>query len=101
MYHDIGFNFPRKLNYSSFWASDLKAQLDAERIRDVYCCGVNTDYCVFATMLDAFYHGYRAHCVEDACASLHGAQGHAEGVTRMRRHFGADSVVRTADLIGK
>jgi nicotinamidase-related amidase len=50
-------------------------------------------------MLDAFYHGYRVFCVEDACASLHGEQGHSEGVTRMQRHFGPDAVVRTADLV--
>lgn len=54
--------FVRKYNYSSFAKpSKLDELLRSQSITDVYLTGINTDYCIFATALDAFYLQYNVH----------------------------------------
>lgn len=50
-----GMVFLEKYQYSCFTDSTLAACLRNHNIRDVYLCGINTDYCVLATALDSFY----------------------------------------------
>jgi nicotinamidase/pyrazinamidase len=57
--------------YSAFEAEDdqgqlLKDVLKEEKIQQVYVCGLATDYCVKATVLDALKHHMRVFVLEDA-----------------------------------
>ena len=96
---DCAIEFVGKTTYSSFFASQLHAKLQEHNISDVFVCGINTDYCVFATALDAFYHMYNVYIVEDACSSIAGKRAHAEGIRRAQNHFPHPCIVQTQDIL--
>lgn len=85
--------FVRKYNYSSFARpSKLKEVLRAQQITNVYLCGINTDYCVFATAMDAFYESYNVFVVEEGVTSVCGAAGHRQGLEQIDK-FGCAEIV--------
>lgn len=96
---DAGLRFTPKANYSAFYDSSLDEHLRACGATTVAITGINTDYCIFATALDAFYRGYRVAIVEDGVYSVAGARGHKEGLSRAQMHFGDACVVAAADLL--
>lgn len=53
----------------------------------LYITGINTDYCVFATALDAFSLNLSFTLVEDAVGSIRGETGHHEGLDMYTRFF--------------
>lgn len=71
----------QKLKYSSFYGTDLDAQLRARGIDTLVVAGISTDCCVDSTARDAFHHDYNVFVVSDACAtfeeSLHSGTLHA------------------------
>ena len=91
--------FVRKYNYSSFaQPSKLNEILQAHQITDVYLCGINTDYCVFATAMDAFYASYNVFVVEEGVTSVCGAAGHRQGLQQIDK-FGCAVVVSVEDIL--
>jgi len=52
--------------YSGFDGTNLDQILKARKIRRVFVCGVATDYCVKATVLDAIELGYNVLVLKDA-----------------------------------
>ena len=91
--------FEPKFNYSAFYDARLDARLRASDIQRVYLVGINTDYCVFATALDAFYRGYEVRIVRDAVTTFNGEVLHEEGLDMAARHFGKAALVSTADVL--
>lgn len=72
--------FVAKYHYSSFaGGAKLDSVLREATITEVYIVGINTDYCVLLTAVDAFALGYRVFVVEDAVSSVCGKAGHEEG----------------------
>ncbi|TVR03715.1 MAG: nicotinamidase [Deltaproteobacteria bacterium] len=59
--------------YSAFEATneDLEAWLRTRQVDDLFVCGLATDYCVRATVLDALARGFRVHVVINAVAAVH------------------------------
>ena len=53
------------MSYSAFENTNLEAELLARRITDVAACGIATDYCVKATVLDAVRCGFRTSVLTD------------------------------------
>jgi nicotinamidase-related amidase len=91
--------FCKKYNYSCFSKpSELLSLLQKENISEVYICGINTDYCVFATAMDAFQNNFETYVISDAVSSVRGRQAHEEGLRNLERHFG-DNVLVTCDEI--
>ncbi|XXQ39261.1 Isochorismatase family [Plasmodiophora brassicae] len=91
--------FVAKRNYSCFFETDLDDRLGRAGIRDVYLAGINTDFCVFATALDAFYRRYTTRVVHDAVTSVLGRDAHRAGLARVQAHFGPRALVATADVL--
>ena len=90
--------FVEKKNYSSFPGNDLEALLRKKEIDEVYLCGINTDYCVFATALDAFQKQFNVFIVKDAVTSITGKSGHEEGIFRAVNHFSEKCLVESKRL---
>lgn len=92
--------FVRKYNYSCFAGEhcQLLSILRSRRITDVCLCGINTDYCVFATALDAFQNDFRVTVASDAVTSVRGRHAHQEGLRNLERHFG-NRVLRTTSQV--
>jgi nicotinamidase-related amidase len=96
---DCNLRFVPKNNYSCFANSDLLSILQQEDVSDVYVVGINTDYCVFATAMDAFAHKFRTYVIQDAVTSVRGKAAHEEGLRNLERHFGPDALVSTDDVL--
>ena len=53
------------MGYSAFENTNLEAELRTRRITEVTACGIATDYCVKATVLDALRCGFRTSVLTD------------------------------------
>ena len=91
--------FVAKNNYSCFTKSTLLSTLQEADIDEVYICGINTDYCVFATALDSFQHEFQTFVIADAVTSVRGREAHAQGLRNLERHFSAKALVLTNSII--
>ena len=90
--------FVIKNNYSCFANSELQQILLQEKINEVYICGINTDYCVFATALDAFQTNiFQTYVIKDAVSSIGGQSDHEDGLRNCIKHFGEQCLVSTND----
>jgi nicotinamidase/pyrazinamidase len=56
--------------YSGFAGTDLADRLRQARAQRVVVCGLATDYCVRATVLEAIQHGFAVAVVTDAIAAV-------------------------------
>ena len=71
-------------SYSAFFESDhttdtgLRFYLKGLRARELFLCGLATDYCVLATALDARRLGFRVTLVRDGCRGVDYPRGSIE-----------------------
>ncbi len=71
-------------SYSAFFENDRRTETGLQRylkglkVRDVYVCGLATDYCVFYTSMDARRLGFRVAVVKDACRGVDQPAGSVE-----------------------
>ncbi len=93
--------FIPKKHYSSFVDANVQDVLQANKIEEVYIAGIQTDFCVFITAMDAFMRArVKTYVISDATSSAQGKGGHEEGLQRLITHLGASSVVSTEDVLG-
>ncbi len=88
---------PDRDAYSGFDGTDLAGQLRDAGIRRVFVCGLATDYCVRATVLDALSEGFEAVLVEDACRGVDIPAGNAAAAIEEMRKAGA-TVVHSGEI---
>ncbi|MGA2068490.1 MAG: bifunctional nicotinamidase/pyrazinamidase [Thermoguttaceae bacterium] len=90
-------------SYSGFFdngrrrATGLDAYLRQQGVREVYVCGLATDYCVKCTVLDALALGLATWLVEDACRGVNLRPGDAAKALDDMRAAGA-RLVHAAQL---
>ena len=71
--------------YSGFDGTSLDALLRELGARRLFVCGLATDYCIRATVLDALRLGYEALVVSDAIAAVNAREGDgARAIAQMR-----------------
>lgn len=80
--------FVQKKQYSAFFGSELLRLLKAENVTTLILSGIQTDYCIFATALDAFNFGFRVIIVTDCCATMSGPAGQRRGLGDTLRFLG-------------
>jgi nicotinamidase-related amidase len=90
-----------KNNYSCFANSKLLSILQEAQVTEVYICGINTDYCVFATCLDSFQYKFRTFVIQDAVSSTGGKEAHENGLKNLIKHFGNQVLAETKDCCGE
>jgi len=56
--------------YSAFGDTELKEFLDERKVKEVYICGLATDYCVKDTAVDSSLSGYDTYVIRDACKGI-------------------------------
>lgn len=107
----IGRIFPKGTDpmidsYSGFYdnghrkSTGLGEWLSQQNVREVYICGLATDYCVKFTALDGVKVGLRTHLVEDACRGVNLQPSDvANAIETMRR--GNVEVVQSRDLLNQ
>lgn len=93
--------FIPKNNYSCFANSKLLQTLRDANISDVYICGINTDYCVFATAMGSFENNYRTFVITDAITSNGGRVAHNQGLRNLEKHFSARVFITTGEIVSQ
>tara|TARA_B100000686_G_scaffold354396_1_gene464418 strand:+ start:7085 stop:7582 length:498 start_codon:yes stop_codon:yes gene_type:complete len=79
---------------------ELIAHIQANYKR-AYVCGMDTDACVFATMLRLWDNDIRPLLLTDYCASSGGGQFHDAALAIMQRQFGTDTLVKGVPRLSK
>jgi nicotinamidase/pyrazinamidase len=76
--------------YSAFEAtsSDLEKYLKSKNIKDLYVCGLATDYCVLSSALDALKTGFNVFIIEDAVRGVDVVKGDVERAIEEMKHKG-------------
>lgn len=77
-----------KHRISGFWDSPLDSILRHRDVKTVAFMGVNSDECVFATLIDGSFHGYDTIMIEDACATSSPPSCHEAALYQVRFCFG-------------
>ncbi|HSD53959.1 MAG TPA: cysteine hydrolase [Burkholderiales bacterium] len=77
-----------KKRLDCFQGTDLKALLDALRVRTVCFMGINTNTCVLNTSFTAFNHDYRVVVLSDCVGSMYGDDLHVLGLQNVARCLG-------------
>ena len=91
-------------SYSGFFdnarrkATGLGDYLKAQAVRELYICGLATDYCVKFTVLDAVDLGWKTHLVEDACRGIDLRAGDVQRAIEQMKAKGVD-VVASSDIV--
>jgi len=83
--------------YSGFAGTDLAERLHARGIERVVVCGLATDYCVRATVLEALQHGFRAAVVTDAVAAVNIQPD--DGTEALKEMHAAGATLVTTDAL--
>jgi nicotinamidase-related amidase len=93
----VGLNFVPKKHFSCFVDSAVDELLKSFQVQEVVIAGINTDYCIFLSSLDAFARcRVKTTIVEDAVGSVFGQKGHTDGLYRLRNHL-PNGAVTTLD----
>lgn len=74
-----------KQRYSAFGETDLLEQLRARDVEVLYVCGLVTNMCVRATVVDAFFLGFEVHLVDGAVSATR-PQLHRDAMGVMLKH---------------
>lgn len=91
-------------SYSGFFdnghrrGTGLEEWLRANGAREIFVCGLATDYCVKFTALDAAGLGLKTHFIEDASRGVNLQPGDIERGIEEMKHAGVQ-VVQSADLL--
>jgi nicotinamidase-related amidase len=80
--------FVDKHRISGFWDTPLDSILRNLDIKTVAFMGVNSDECVFATLIDGSFHGYDTIMIEDGCATCSPPSCHESALYQVRFCFG-------------
>ena len=90
-------------SYSAFFdnghrkSTGMGEYLRERGVRDVYICGLATDYCVKFTALDARQLGFNVHLIEDACRGVNlSPDDSANAIGEIRRAGG--QIIRSESL---
>jgi nicotinamidase-related amidase len=59
-----------KRRFSAFYKTDVDQILRLYGVDTAILCGINTHWCVLATVFDALANDFRAYIIEDCCASF-------------------------------
>ncbi|EFA75011.1 nicotinamidase [Heterostelium album PN500] len=92
-------------SYSAFYDNDHKNKtelddvLKSKNIKEVYVCGLATDYCVSYTALDAVSAGYKTYFLEDASRGVAPDTTQSQ-IENMKQHNVIISFVSVGLLIG-
>jgi nicotinamidase/pyrazinamidase len=83
--------------YSDFESTnlDLAAYLHEQAVDELYVCGLATDYCVRATVLDALRHGFKTIVLADCIRAVELQPGDGERALQEMKEHGA--VILTSD----
>ena len=81
-------------------STGLAEYLRDRGVTDVYVCGIATDVCVRATVLDALHLGFCTHLIRDACRAVNLNPGDEERAVKEMANAGAE-IVGAADLLPK
>jgi len=70
-------------------ATDIDEYLKVRGVKEIYICGLATDYCVAASAKHALEAGFRVYVVEDACRGIDNPKGNVDKELKALKQAGA------------
>ncbi|MEM3507356.1 MAG: isochorismatase family cysteine hydrolase [Candidatus Bathyarchaeia archaeon] len=86
-----------KPGYSCMKSMELVNFLLQKDFKTLYFVGVETDACIYASMLDAFEIGFDVYVIKDAVTSSN-LKLHKAALEMIKKQFGNDSIISLKDL---
>ncbi len=90
-------------SYSTFFdnqklhTTGLESILREKQVKNVYFCGLATDYCVLYSVIDAKDLGFTPHVVPDACCGINIQENDVENAISIMKSLGTEFLT-TSDL---
>ena len=81
-------------------SANLEMLLTEKNIKRVFVCGLATDYCVKATVLDALKFGFKVYLLKDACQAVNLKKGDGQKALKEMKKAGA-VITTTKEVFGK
>lgn len=91
-------------SYSAFIENDrntetgLAGYLKALKVREIFICGLATDYCVYYSAMDSLRYGFRCNVIIDATRGVDLPEGSIDAVVSEMKNKGI-SVISSDDLL--
>ena len=85
----------RKKRLSAFFGTKLDKILKQKKIKEIYLCGIYTDFCVLSTAIDGFMLDYKVFIVADAVGSTD-LKSHQRGLKIIKDAAG--EIIRKVDV---
>jgi nicotinamidase/pyrazinamidase len=79
---------PKIDSYSAFKENDKKTEtglhgyLNALSIKDIFLCGLATDYCVYYSAIDSMAYGFNTSVLLDACRGIDNPEGNIDNAIK-------------------
>lgn len=81
---------------------DLHKMLQAAAVDTLYVVGINTNWCVMATVMDALALGYKVFPVRDAMSTVDGETAHRRGLDAMdlamQYHWPGSRIINSSEI---
>ncbi len=77
---------------------ECRAFLKEQQFEKIWFCGVNTDCCVLATMLNCYDTGQDCAVIADLCASTVGIPAHEHALNLIRDNMTSERVIHSSAL---
>jgi nicotinamidase/pyrazinamidase len=94
---------PKIDSYSAFLENNKKTEtglhgyLNALDAKEIFLCGLATDYCVYFSALDSVKYGFKTSVLLDACRGINVPEGSIDNCLKDMKNAGI-IIIRTSDL---
>ena len=90
--------FTKKASFSIFRTGEFVDFLDREKITDLYFSGMDTDACVFVSIMEAFERGYKVRLIEDLCMTHHGDEYQRNTINILERNLSKKVIINSQEI---
>lgn len=90
--------FIKKAAFSVFRSKKFIKFIKVNNINKLYICGLDTNACVFTSVMEAFERGFEVKVIEDLCATHQGERYHKSAIESLKRNLGKSVVISSIDF---
>lgn len=90
--------FIKKTAFSVFRVDEFVQWINNKKINRLFFCGMDTDVCVYTSLMEAFERNYEVKVIENLCAASHGQKNHENALDLIRTNLGRRVLITTDEF---